>query len=80
MFAGIAGKRGEVMPVSIDRTEVQRLLQEEAAQVIEVLPTAEYEEQHIAGAINIPLKKLDRSSTANLQNDRPIITYCHDFQ
>ena len=68
------------MPVSIDRTEVQRLLQEEAAQVIEVLPTAEYEEQHIAGAINIPLKKLDRSSTANLQNDRAIITYCHDFQ
>lgn len=68
------------MPVSIDRTEVQRLLQEEAAQVVEVLPRAEYEEQHIAGAINIPLKKLDRSSTANLQNDRAIITYCHDFQ
>ena len=68
------------MPVSIDRTEVQRLLQEETAQVVEVLPKAEYEEQHIAGAINIPLKKLDRSSTANLQNDRAIITYCHDFQ
>ena len=68
------------MPVSVDRTDVQRLLREEGAQLVEVLPKAEYEEQHIAGAINIPLKKLDRSTTSHLDRDRPVIAYCHDFQ
>ena len=68
------------MPTSIDRIEVQRLLRDEQAQLVEVLPQAEYEELHIAGAINIPLKKLDRSSSERLDRARPVITYCHDSQ
>lgn len=48
------------MPTAIDRQEVQRLLAAAQAQLVEVLPAAEYEDEHLPGAINIPLK----SSTA----------------
>ncbi len=62
------------MPTSIDRDDVQRLLGE-GAQLVEVLPPAEYEEMHLPGAINIPLKSLDRETTAKLERDRPVIVY-----
>jgi len=47
---------------------------------VEVLPEREYGEEHIPGAINIPLKKLDRKSTAKLDRARPIIVYCSNLQ
>ncbi len=62
------------MPTSIDRSDVQRLI-EEGAQLVEVLPPAEYEEMHLPGAINIPLKSLSRETTAKLERDRPVIVY-----
>ena len=63
------------MPESISRDEVQRLLREEDALLIEVLPSREYEDEHIAGAINIPLKRLDQESTSDLVKSRPIVVY-----
>jgi rhodanese-related sulfurtransferase len=68
------------MPTPIDRGELQRLLAEEEAQLIEVLPAAEYEDEHLPGAINIPLKELDRETTALLDRGRPVIAYCYDYQ
>lgn len=68
------------MPVSILREEVQRLLIEEDAQLVEVLPRREYEEEHLAGAVHIPLKQLDASTAAQLDKARPVIVYCHDAQ
>jgi len=67
------------MPTSIARDDVQRLLAE-GAQLVEVLPEREYGEEHIPGAINMPLKKLDRESTAKLDRARPVIVYCSDLQ
>jgi rhodanese-related sulfurtransferase len=49
------------------------------ARLVEVLPREEYEEEHIAGAINIPLKELDRETTAGLDPEAPVIVYCHDY-
>jgi rhodanese-related sulfurtransferase len=63
----------------VGRDEVQRLMRE-GAQVIEVLPREEYEEEHLPGAINLPLKELDAQSAARLRKDRPVVVYCHDFQ
>jgi rhodanese-related sulfurtransferase len=62
------------MPTNIDRDDVQRLLHE-GAQLVEVLPPQEYEDEHLAGAVNIPLKSLDRETTAALERDRPTIVY-----
>jgi len=68
------------MPRSINRHEVQRLIAEQQAQLIEVLPAAEYADEHLPGAINIPLKELDRETTSRLDETRPVIVHCYDTQ
>jgi rhodanese-related sulfurtransferase len=68
------------MPTAIDRDEVQRLLRDEQAQLVEALPADEYEDEHLPGAINIPLKSLDRESAGVLDRARPVIVYCYDDQ
>jgi rhodanese-related sulfurtransferase len=67
------------VPTAIFRDEVSRLV-EEGAQLVEVLPREEYEEEHLPEAINILLKELDRETTAQLRRDAPVIVYCHDYQ
>lgn len=66
------------MPKSADRDEVVRLLHEDRAQLVEVLPAAEYDEEHIAGAIHLPLKELDAETAGVLDLGRPVIVYCWD--
>ncbi len=66
------------MPTAIGRNEAQRLISEERAQLVEVLPESEFEESHIEGARNIPLKRLDRDRVGELNAASPIIVYCHD--
>jgi len=63
------------------RIEIDRLrpLLAEGAQLIEVLPAAEYEEQHLPGAVNIPLKRLDAATTASLDRGNPVVVYCWDY-
>ncbi len=68
------------MPKGVDRNEVQRLVAEKNAQLVEVLPRPEYEEEHLPGAINIPLKELNRETAMQLDRSRPVIVYCHDYQ
>ena len=67
------------MPTEIDRREVQRLLGA-GAQLVDVLPAEEYEAEHIPGAISIPLKDLNRDTSARLDPSRPVIVYCCDYQ
>ncbi|HZC83372.1 MAG TPA: rhodanese-like domain-containing protein [Rubrobacter sp.] len=68
------------MPTAIFRDGVRRLVQEEGAQLVDVLPREEYENEHLPRAINIPLKELDREMIARLNRDAPVIVYCHDYQ
>jgi rhodanese-related sulfurtransferase len=67
------------MPVAIDRQQVEQLLRE-GAQLVEVLPQAEYDDEHLPGAINIQLKELDSERVAALDRARPVIVYCYDSQ
>ena len=48
---------------SIDFPVLRRLL-DAGAQLVEVLPAPEYAEMHLPGAVNIPLKTLDATTTA----------------
>jgi rhodanese-related sulfurtransferase len=66
------------MAAIIDRDRLQELVAG-GAQLVEVLPTREYEEDHLPGARSIPLKKLDREAVATLDPQRPIIVYCWDI-
>ena len=38
------------MPAEIGRDDVQRLTEEEGAQIVDVLPVPEYEDEHLTGA------------------------------
>ncbi len=67
------------MPTKISREDVLRLM-EEGAQIVEVLPFKEYEEEHLPGAINLSLKELDQKAKAHLDKQRLVIIYCHDLQ
>ena len=75
-----ARTEGEGMATPIDRDELQRLRREENAHLVEVLPAEDFEDEHLPGAINIPLKTLDRRSTASLEPSRPVIVYCYHYQ
>jgi rhodanese-related sulfurtransferase len=65
------------MSRTVDREGVQRLVAN-GADLIEVLPDREYEEEHLPGAIHIPLKDLTETRVADLDRTRPVIVYCWD--
>ena len=67
------------MPRTIDRNEVQRLMNQ-GAQLIDVLPKKEYGESHLPQAINVTLQSLDEEAAGQLQRDKPVIVYCYDYQ
>lgn len=63
----------------IDRYRVRELMAA-GAQLVEVLPGAEYDEEHIEGAVSLPLKELnEETAAAKLDRSRPVITYCWDY-
>ena len=65
------------MPRRIDREGLQRLMKE-GAQLVEVLPKEEYDEEHLPGAISIPLRNVDQQARDRLDPGRPVIVYCWD--
>jgi rhodanese-related sulfurtransferase len=65
------------MPTEIDRRQVQSLV-EGGAQLVEVLPADEYEEDHLPGAISLPLRRLETVGVRQLDRTRPVIVYCWD--
>lgn len=64
----------------VTREDVRRLIEERGAQVVDVLPAGEFSEEHLAGAISLPLEDLNAETAGQrLHSDRPVITYCHDY-
>jgi rhodanese-related sulfurtransferase len=70
--------KGEAMPKDVGLEGFLRLVGE-GAQVVEVLPRHEYDEEHVPGAINIPLKTLNDATAAQLDTNRPVVVYCWDY-
>lgn len=65
------------MPAAVDRFDVQRLVAS-GAQLVEVLPQDEYDEEHLEGAVHLPLKELSAGAVSVLDCGRPVIVYCWD--
>lgn len=63
------------MVTAIDRTGLLRLVDDEDAQIVDVLPDWEYAESHIPGAISIPLKRLTAETVSVLRRDKPVVVY-----
>jgi rhodanese-related sulfurtransferase len=66
------------MPTRIEIGELRSLM-DRGAQLVEVLPQEEYDEEHLPGAVNIPVKQLDAETTARLDKRNPVIVYCWDY-
>jgi len=76
--AEAAGAAEEMtMPREIDREQLKRLVGE-GAQLVEVLPAKEYREDHLPGAINLPLRRIETEALQVLDRSRPTIVYCWD--
>ena len=61
----------------LQRQGVQDLI-EKGAQVVEVLPPEEFEEDHLPGAINMPLRNIETEAEERLNKSSPVIVYCWD--
>jgi rhodanese-related sulfurtransferase len=65
------------MAQDIDRDRVRRLM-EQGAQIVDVMPAREFGEDHLPGAINLPLRKIEADATRALDPRRPVVVYCAD--
>jgi rhodanese-related sulfurtransferase len=65
------------MAAKVTAEQVRELV-DGGGQLLEVLPREEYEEQHLPGAISLPLKQLDADAVAGLSRDKAAIVYCWD--
>jgi rhodanese-related sulfurtransferase len=61
----------------IGREQVRRLMAQ-GAQIVDVLPAQEYSEDHLPGAINLPLRQIEADAARVLDPSRPVIVYCWD--
>ena len=65
------------MTQEIDRERVRRLI-EQGAQIVDVLPAQEYGEDHLPGAISLPLRRIETEAASVLDPTRAIVVYCWD--
>lgn len=59
----------------IDAPELRRRMKAGDVTLIDVRPEAEYEAGHIAGAMSVPLKSLEKRLRA-IPKGRPVVAYC----
>jgi rhodanese-related sulfurtransferase len=62
----------------IRHREVAAMLASGSAQVVDVLPSHEFNTTHIRGAIHIPVGRILRDAPAALDRNRPTVVYCRD--
>lgn len=67
------------MATSIVTDELRRLL-DQGAQLLDVMPAKEFVEEHLPGAVSVPLTELDADTAATLDRGRPVVVYCFDYQ
>jgi rhodanese-related sulfurtransferase len=67
------------MPNEVGTHDARRM-HREGAQFVEVLPKSEYDEEHIPGAVHIPLRDLEGLAPGLLDPARPVVVYCWDYQ
>ena len=60
---------------AVDKEELLRLVEDEAATVIDVRPEVEYEQGHLPAARSVPVEDLERW-LAELPRDLEVVAYC----
>jgi rhodanese-related sulfurtransferase len=62
----------------IQHREVAAMIASSAAQIVDVLPSREYNTAHIRSAMHIPVGQILRDAPAKLDRSRPVVVYCRD--
>ena len=65
------------MSKRVDVDCAARLIRE-GAQLVDVLPASIYADEHLPGAVNLPLESLDRNSFDAIDPTRAVVVYCFD--
>jgi rhodanese-related sulfurtransferase len=58
---------------------LEMLTNNEDFKLVEVLASEEYKEGHIPGAINLPLKELEKGAGQKLKKTEKIVVYCESY-
>src|SRR4051812_29805774 len=66
------------MPIPIDTPRTRELLAL-GAQLVDVLPEETFTQEHLPGAISIPLQAIDKAAE-QLDRTKPVVVYCYDYQ
>jgi rhodanese-related sulfurtransferase len=66
------------MVTKADTARVKELV-EAGAQLVDVLPRNTFLEEHLPGAVNVPLAEI-ASASDELDRERPVVVYCYDYQ
>jgi rhodanese-related sulfurtransferase len=61
----------------VSRQEVQDLMKR-GVQLVDVLLREEFQDDHLPGAINLPLRRIETEAKTALDPSRPVIVYCWD--
>lgn len=65
---------------AISREELREGLADGSLTLLDVLPSASYEDGHIPGAVSLPLAEIDATASMLLPDRaRPIAVYCGSF-
>lgn len=59
-----------------DEEMLEKLMSEDDYTIIDIRTTAEYREEHVIGAINIPFEKINEN--IELDKEKTIIVYCQE--
>lgn len=59
----------------VDRSTLWRMAQDGEVTVLDVRPPAEYDADHIPGAVSIPLEELEQR-LSDVPRDQPVVAYC----
>ncbi len=61
----------------LQRQQVRELI-DDGAQLVEVLPPDEFEEDHLPGALNVPLRDIETAAEQTLDRNVAVVVYCWD--
>lgn len=67
------------MSQTIDRETLKRKIDGgDTFHLVEVLPSKDFEEEHLPGAINVPLSKIGRVARERFEPNDEIVVYCRN--
>ena len=65
------------MSVRVDALEAARLIAD-GITVVDVLPATTFRQEHLPGAISVPLATFEPSQVASLDKTAALLVYCFD--